>query len=97
LDAETATYMIIAAAGAVALGAYSFFILSPAWSAYGRNWERVAAAFLSLFVLAAFAGTGLATGLVIVYFWDELVGVFGAAGVAGGGAVGLLGTVAGAP
>jgi hypothetical protein len=76
VDPETITYMIIAAAGAIALGAYVSLILVPAWTAYGRTWERVAAAFLTLFVLAAFAGVGLGSGLVIVYFWDDIIGVF---------------------
>ena len=70
--------MIIAAAGMATLGAYGFVILVPAWTAYGRGWERVAAAVLTLFVLAAFVGTGLVAGLVIVYYWDSITGVFGA-------------------
>jgi hypothetical protein len=28
-------------------------------------------------VLAAFAGTGLGAGLVLVYYWDDITGVFG--------------------
>ena len=77
MDAETATYVIIAASGASILAAYAYFIVVPAWTAYGRNWERVAAGVLTLFVLAAFAGAGLAAGLVIVYFWDSIIGLFG--------------------
>jgi hypothetical protein len=75
---ETVTYMILTAGGAVTLAAFGFLILVPAWTAYGRAWEKVAATFLSLFVLAAFAGAGLGAGLVIVYFWDSITGVFGA-------------------
>jgi hypothetical protein len=48
-------------------------ILAPAWTAYGRTWERVAAAVLSVFVLAAFVGAGLGIGLVIVYYWDPIL------------------------
>jgi hypothetical protein len=70
--------VIIAVAAATILGAYSYLILVPAWTAYGRNWERVAAAVLSLFVLAAFAGSGLGLGLIILYYWDSIIGVFGA-------------------
>jgi hypothetical protein len=77
MDAETLTYMILTAAGLAVLGAYGFLILVPAWTAYGRTWERLAASVLTLFVLAAFAGLGLAAGLVIVYFWDSITGVFG--------------------
>jgi hypothetical protein len=78
MDAETITYMILTAAGLAVLGAYGFLILAPAWTAYGRTWEKFAASVLSLFVLAAFAGVGLIAGLLVVYFWDSLIGIFGA-------------------
>jgi hypothetical protein len=77
MDAETVTYMILTASGLAVLGAYGFLILVPAWSAYGRTWEKLAATVLTLFVLAAFAGVGLIAGLVIVYFWDSIIGIFG--------------------
>jgi hypothetical protein len=77
MDSETVTYVILGTAGAIVLGAYSYLIVVPAWTAYGRNWERLAAAVLSLFVLAAFAGSGLGIGLVIVYYWDSIIGLFG--------------------
>ena len=78
MDAETLTYIILTASGIAVLGAYGFLILAPAWTAYGRTWEKFAASVLTLFVLAAFAGVGLAAGLVIVYFWDSIIGIFGA-------------------
>jgi hypothetical protein len=78
MDAETVTYMILVAAGVLGLGAFGWFVFVPAWSAYGRAWERVAAGVLTLFVLAAFAGAGLVAGLVIVYYWDSIIGVFNA-------------------
>jgi hypothetical protein len=78
VDSETVTYIILATAGGAIAGAYGFLILAPAWTAYGRTWERLAATALTLFVLAAFAGAGLAAGLVIVYFWDSITGLFGA-------------------
>jgi hypothetical protein len=77
VDSETLTYIILTTAGGAILGAYGFLILVPAWTAYGRTWEKLAATALSLFALAAFAGTGLVAGLVIVYFWDSIVGLFG--------------------
>jgi hypothetical protein len=77
MNSETITYVILGTAGAIILGAYGYLILVPAWTAYGRNWERIAAAGLSLFVLAAFAGSGLGIGLVIVYYWDSIIGLFG--------------------
>jgi hypothetical protein len=78
VDPETLTYMILAAAGGITLGAFGFLIVAPAWAAYARTWEKLAAMTLTLFVLAAFAGTGIAAGLVIVYFWDSITGIFGA-------------------
>jgi hypothetical protein len=79
MDSETVTYVILGVCGAIVLGAYAYLILVPSWTAYGRNWERVAAAVLSLFVLAAFAGSGLGAGLVLVYYWDDITGLFGSA------------------
>ena len=73
MDHITVTYIILTAAGLIGLATFAYLILIPAWTAYGRTWERVAAAFLSMFVLAAFAGTGLAIGLVLLYYWDEIL------------------------
>ena len=50
----------------------SAFILVPAWTAYSRVWERVAAAFLSLYVLAAFIGLGAPAVAPLVWFWDRI-------------------------
>jgi hypothetical protein len=73
VDSLTLTYLIIGLAGVIGLSFFAVMILVPAWTAYGRNWERLAAAVLSLFVLAAFAGTGVAIGLVLLYYWDEIL------------------------
>ena len=76
MDSETVTYMILTAAGGLGLGAFGCLIVAPALSAYGRIWEKAAAGVLTLFVLAAFAGTGITAGLVIVYYWDSIIGIF---------------------
>jgi hypothetical protein len=73
VDSLTLTYLILGAAGVIGLSFFAVMILAPAWSAYGRTWERVAAAVLSVFVLAAFAGAGVGIGLVILYYWDEIL------------------------
>jgi len=73
----TVAYIVLAGAGIAGLSCFAVLILAPAWTAYGRTWERSAAAFLSLFVLAAFVGTGIAIGLVVVYYWDEILNVLG--------------------
>jgi len=58
-------------AGSAILGValYAGLILRPAWSAYSRLWERVAAAVLSLYVLAVLVGAGVAAALAALYFW----------------------------
>jgi hypothetical protein len=73
VDSLTVTYLILGAAGIVGFSCFAILILAPAWTAYGRTWERFAAATLSVFVLAAFAGTGVVIGLVILYYWDEIL------------------------
>ena len=71
---ESITYLVAATCGVFGLAAYAGFILVPAWSAYTRLWERVAATFLSLYVLLAFVGLGVAGGAAVVWFWDRITG-----------------------
>ncbi len=62
-------YLVAVCAGVFGLAAYAGLILVPAWTAYSRLWERLAATVLSLYVLAVLVGVGAAGALVIVYFW----------------------------
>ena len=71
---ETITYVVGALCGALALAAYVGLILVPAWTSYSRMWERIAASFLSLYVLAAFVVIGVGGGATVVYFWDRISG-----------------------
>ena len=64
------TIAIGAAAGACAM-AWAVFILAPAWTSYGRVWERVAASFLTLFILATLLGIGVVVGLAIVWIFTS--------------------------
>jgi hypothetical protein len=77
VDPETLTYIILAVAGVIGFSFFAVWILAPAWTAYGRTWERFAAATLSVFVLAAFAGTGIVIGLAIFWNWDEIMTFLG--------------------
>jgi hypothetical protein len=77
VDPLTVTYIILATAGVVGFSFFAAWILAPAWTAYGRTWERLAAATLSVFVLAAFVGTGLLIGLVVLYYWDQILNLLG--------------------
>jgi hypothetical protein len=77
LDSLTVTYIVLAAAGVIGFTSFAVLILAPAWTAYGRTWERFAAAVLSVFVLAGFVGTGIAIGAVLLYYWDQILDFFG--------------------
>ena len=61
----------VAAAGGII--DYVAFILGPAWSSYGRLWERLAAAVLSVYILVTLIGIGLAIGAGIVLSYDSWV------------------------
>lgn len=66
-------YLLYGIAGAVCLAIFVTLILVPALSAYGRIWEKAAAGFLSLFVLAALVIGGVVIGLAIVYYYTDIV------------------------
>jgi hypothetical protein len=57
-------------AGVVGAG-YLSLILAPAWQCYGRVWEKLAASFLTLFILATLLGIGGAIGLAVVWTYDQ--------------------------
>ncbi len=65
-------YLLFGGAGLITLLAFSGLILAPALGAYGRAWEKFAAAFLSLFVLATLVAIGVAVGVAIVYYWNDI-------------------------
>lgn len=67
------TWALIGTGAVVFLG-YTVFILAPAWASYGRLWERVAASFLTLFMLVTLLGIGTGIGFAIVWFYDQYAG-----------------------
>jgi hypothetical protein len=69
-------YFLFGGAALISLVAFTALILAPAIGSFGRNWEKVTAAFVSIFVLVALLVIGIALGVAIVYFWDDIVGVF---------------------
>ena len=77
MDPLTITYIILAAAGVIGFSFFAVWILAPAWTSYGRTWERFAAAALSVFVLAAFIGTGIVIGLIVLWNWDQILQFLG--------------------
>jgi hypothetical protein len=60
-------------AGAVSLAAFVGLILVPAVDSYGRAWEKVAAGFMSLFVLTTMVVVGSVIGLMVFYYSNDLV------------------------
>jgi hypothetical protein len=69
---QDVTYLVIAGAGALSLVVWIALVLVPAWTAYSRLWERLAATVLSLYVLAAFVAVGAAAGAAFLWYFDEL-------------------------
>jgi hypothetical protein len=66
-------YLLFGVAGLVSLVAFVVLILVPAVSSYGRIWEKAAAGFVSLFVLAALVLTGVVIGLAVVYYYNDIL------------------------
>jgi hypothetical protein len=65
------TEIALGAGGLVALAAYAGLILVPAWTSYGRWWERICASFMTLFILATLVGIGVGIGAAIVWTYDN--------------------------
>ena len=68
---EQVTYVVATGCGFVVFVAYVALVLVPAWTSYTRWWERVSAAFLSLYVLLALIGLGAAAGAGVAWFYDR--------------------------
>ena len=69
---QQVTYVVVGVCGVLAIAAYVMLLLVPAWGSYSRVWERLGAAFLSLYVLVGFVGAGAAAGLGVAWFWDRI-------------------------
>ena len=72
---ETITYVVAAASAVIGLAVYIGLILVPAWQAYSRVWERLAATFLTLYVVAAFMLVGVLAGAAVVWTYDRWAAV----------------------
>ena len=72
MDLSLSTTELALALGTGITGAgYIAFILLPAWQAYARLWEKVAAGFLTLVILATLLGVGAGIGFAIVWSYDR--------------------------
>lgn len=68
----TITYVVGAGCALIILVAFATLVVVPAVSSYRRPLHRVAAVFLSLYVLAAFVGIGVLVGALIILEWPRL-------------------------
>jgi hypothetical protein len=65
------TQIALGAGALLVLAAYIALIFIPAWTSYGRWWERISAGFLSLFILATLTAVGVGIGAALVYTYDQ--------------------------
>jgi hypothetical protein len=66
----TTTEIAIALASGLVGACYIALILVPAWRCYGRLWEKIAASFMTLFILGTLLGIGAGIGFAIVWTYD---------------------------
>jgi hypothetical protein len=71
LSQLSATEIALGGGGIVTLIAYVSLIVVPAWTSYGRWWERIGAAFMTLFILATLVGLGLGIGFAIFWTYSQ--------------------------
>ena len=69
MSRSTINELILGGAGVIGLALYLGLIVRPVWTSYQRVWERLAATFLSLYVLGVLLAVGVGGALAAVYFW----------------------------
>lgn len=69
-------YWVFAAAGVISLLAFVALIMVPAVGSYGRIWEKLVAGLLSTILFVSLLGFGIALGILVIYNWDKINGVF---------------------
>ncbi len=69
--------LLFGGAGLISLLAFTTLILVPAIGSFGRGWEKATAVLLSFLVLTALVTIGVALGVAVIYFWDDLSRIFG--------------------
>ena len=70
-------YLLFGGAGLISLIAFATLILAPTIGSFGRTWEKATAVLVSLFVLIALIALGVALGIAIVYYWEDITKLFG--------------------
>ena len=73
MTADEKTYLVAGIAGFISLIAWLVLVVVPAWKSYWRVRDRLVAALLSVYILAAFVLAGAGVGLAgLWYFSDRL-------------------------
>jgi hypothetical protein len=67
----SSTQIAIALAAGVVASCWLVLLAAPAWRCYGRLWEKLAAGFLTLFILGTLLGIGTGIGLAVVWSYDQ--------------------------
>jgi hypothetical protein len=67
----SSTEIAIALAAGVVVSCWILLIAAPAWRCYGRVWEKLAATFLTLYILGMMLGVGAGIGLAVVWTYDQ--------------------------
>ncbi len=70
-------YLLFGGAGLISLIAFATLILAPTIGSFGRTWEKATAVLVSIFVLIALIALGIALGIAIVYYWEDITELFG--------------------
>jgi len=70
---DTVILVVAIGCGVITLAAWIGLLVVPAWTSYSRLWERLAATFLTLYVLAAVLVVGGLLGALLALRWDEVL------------------------
>jgi predicted PurR-regulated permease PerM len=69
---QAITYLVGACAAVFGLAIFGALVVAPAVTAYRRPLHRAAAVILSLYVLVALIGVGVALGAVVIVEWPRI-------------------------
>jgi hypothetical protein len=67
---------VFGGAGLISLVAFTTLILVPAVGSFGRGWEKATAVVLSLIVFVTLIAVGVAIGVAVIYYWDDISQLF---------------------
>lgn len=68
----TLTYLIAGVVAVTSVSLWAWLVLVPAVTAYARGWQRVVAAVMSVYVLAAMLGAGGLVGALFLWYYDRI-------------------------